>query len=79
MQLCGVTVALFYFSMQLFRKVENRFGGLNRTMVDTFTADIGSAIQYMHSEKIFHLDLKPNNIVIHTTPDNVSLVTAYIL
>jgi serine/threonine protein kinase len=73
LQLCGVTVALFYFSMQLFRKAENKFGGLSQPMVDKFTADIGSAIQYMHSRGMAHLDLKPDNIVLQTTPDNVSL------
>ena len=39
-------------------------GGLSEAVALDYARQIGSALDYMHSEKILHLDLKPGNVML---------------
>ena len=41
-----------------------RGGPLNLPLVQFFTAEIVSTLEYIHSSKVIHLDLKPSNILL---------------
>ena len=40
-----------------------RIAGVDRDAIKRFGADIGSALQYLHDQKLVHADFKPRNIV----------------
>ena len=39
-------------------------GGLSEAVALDYARQIGSALDYMHSEKVLHLDLKPGNVML---------------
>ncbi|MBQ6881433.1 MAG: protein kinase [Alistipes sp.] len=39
-------------------------GGLSEAVALTFARQIGSALDYMHGERVLHLDLKPGNVML---------------
>eukprot|EP01103_Thecamoeba_quadrilineata_P019774 TRINITY_DN816_c0_g1_i1.p1 TRINITY_DN816_c0_g1~~TRINITY_DN816_c0_g1_i1.p1 ORF type:complete len:355 (+),score=50.43 TRINITY_DN816_c0_g1_i1:30-1067(+) len=45
------------------RQIINQFGGLNQDCVRFYTAEMISAIEYLHSQHIIHRDLKPENML----------------
>lgn len=44
--------------------------GLKEIQIRKILRDIGSAMRFLHSNKITHRDLKPENIVVHIKPEN---------
>lgn len=43
----------------------NKSNGLSESECIKYSCQIGKALEYMHSHKMLHLDLKPNNIMLH--------------
>lgn len=41
------------------------FNGLSELECIKYSCQIGRALEYMHSQNMLHLDLKPNNIMLH--------------
>lgn len=66
----------FYYAMEyceggsLDRKIEQE-GGLSERQAKEYLIQIGSALSYMHSHRVLHLDLKPSNIMLRSTGEAV--------
>ena len=66
----------FYYAMEyceggsLDRKIEQE-GGLSECQAKEYLIQIGSALSYMHSHRVLHLDLKPSNIMLRSTGEAV--------
>lgn len=50
---------------------------LNNNVVRIFTAEMVLAFDYLHSKKIYHRDVKPENILITETVITYILYTYY--
>lgn len=67
-----------YYVMELIsggnldNKIKAR-GRLSETQIINYTRQIASALQFMHSRQMLHLDLKPKNVML-TTDDKVKLI-----
>jgi len=42
-----------------------KYNGLSELECINYACQIGKALEYMHSQNMLHLDLKPNNIMLH--------------
>ena len=42
-----------------------KYNGLSELECINYACQIGKALEYMHSQQMLHLDLKPNNIMLH--------------
>lgn len=42
-----------------------KFNGLSEAECINYACQIGKALDYMHSQNMLHLDIKPNNIMLH--------------
>ena len=47
------------------------FNGLSEIQAIKYTKQIGGALEYMHSQNMLHLDLKPNNIMIRNNGEAI--------
>lgn len=43
----------------------SKYSGLSELECMNYACQIGRALEYMHSQQMLHLDLKPNNIMLH--------------
>lgn len=48
---------------------------LSTGLVRLFAQDVASALEYLHSQKMVHLDLKPSNVLI--TPYQIAKLGQY--
>ena len=66
----------FYYAMEyceggsLDEKIEQE-GGLSERQAKEYLVQLGSALSYMHGERVLHLDLKPSNIMLRSTGEAV--------
>ncbi|MEZ6187375.1 MAG: serine/threonine-protein kinase [Planctomycetota bacterium] len=68
----GVEAGLTYYSMELIEGLEarqqvQRKGPLPALFAVRIVKEIASALSYVHAQKIYHRDLKPQNIMLDTT------------
>ena len=66
---CGVEQGLTYYSMELIEGVEARAyvlrnGPMPPLLAARITMEVADALAYVHGERIYHRDLKPQNVLI---------------
>ena len=54
--------------------VVKRCGALDEAIAVTYIRHIADALDYIHEQKINHLDVKPGNIMVRTKDDNAILI-----
>lgn len=51
-----------YYEGQTLSELLKQFGKLDSTVIEKIFNEIGSALEYIHGQKIYHRDIKPSNI-----------------